>query len=121
MKVIVKNPNDVMKVVEVAGLREINKIVGNVDANGEGLNETGSDCRQAIFHGIDMHMNARAMFNSKLPENFWDVSGFKLYCGSVVFAGYDENSPDPFGVCSLTDEQMEYLKENIHKFYEIQQ
>ncbi len=119
MKVVVKNPNEALKVVEVADLKEINKIVGNVDVNGDGLNETGSDFRQCVFDGIDMHMNAKAQFNLRLPENFWDISGFKQYCGSVVFAGYDMNSSEPFGVCSLTDEQIEYLKENIHKVYDI--
>lgn len=119
MKVVVKNPNEAMKVVEVADLKEINKIVGNVDANGEGLNTTGSDYRQGVFDGIDIHMNGAAILNSELPENFWDVGGFRLYCGSVVFAGYDKNNGDRFGVCSLTEEQIKYLKENIKKIYEI--
>ena len=35
MKVVVKNPNEAMKVIEVADLKEINKIIGNVDKNGE--------------------------------------------------------------------------------------
>lgn len=119
MKVVIKNPGEAMKVAEVADLKEINKIVGNVDANGEGYNKTGSDCRQGVFNGIDIHMNTSALFNPKLSENFWDVGGFRLYCGSVVFAGYNEDSHGSFGVCSLTDEQIEYLKENIHKVYEI--
>ena len=70
MKVIVKNPNEAMKVIEVADLKEINKIIGNVDKNGEGLDETGSDYRQGVFDGIDIHMNGRAVFNPELPENF---------------------------------------------------
>lgn len=119
MKVVVKNPNEAMQVVEIADLKEINKIVGNVDANGEGLNEIWSDFRQRVFDSIDIYMNGSALFNPNLPKNFWDVGGFKLYCGAVVFAGYDENSQNLFGVCSLTDEQIEYLKENIHKVYEI--
>lgn len=119
MKVVVKKPNEAMQVVEVADLKEINKIVGNVDANGEGLTYTGSDFRQGVFDGIDIHMNGLAVFNPDLPRNFWDVGGFKLYCGAVVFAGYNENSQNLFGVCSLTDAQIEYLKENIHKVYEI--
>ena len=119
MKVVVKNPNELMRVIEVSGLKEINKIVGNVDENGEGLNETGSDFRQGIFYGIDMHMNGAARINTDLPKNFYDMSGLRLYFGSVVFAGYDQNAEDPFGVCSLTDEQIEYLKENIRKVYDI--
>ena len=119
MKVVVKNPNEAMKVIEVADLKEINKIIGNVDKNGEGLDETGSDYRQGVFDGIDIHMNGRAVFNPELPENFWNAMGSRLYCGSVVFAGYDQNAEDPFGVCSLTDEQIEYLKENIRNVYDI--
>lgn len=118
MKVVVKNPNEAMKVIEVADLKEINKIIGNVDKNGEGLDETGSDYRQGVFDGIDIHMNGRAVFNPELPENFWNAMGSRLYCGSVVFAGYDPNG-EGFGVCSLTDEQIKYLKDNIRKIYDI--
>ena len=105
MKVVVKNPNEAMKVIEVADLKEINKIIG-------------SDYRQGVFDGIDIHMNGRAIFNPELPENFWNTMGSRLYCGSVVSAGYDPYG-EGFGVCSLTDEQIKYLKDNIRKIYDI--
>jgi len=119
MKVLIKKPDEALSVIEVSGLAEINKLLGNVDAEGNGLSGTGSDYRQGVFNGVDMHMNGRAIFNSNLPQNFWDANGNYLYCGNVIFAGYDSSSGAPYGVCSLTDEQIELVKNNIHKYYDI--
>ena len=118
MKVVIKKPGESMAVIEVSGLQEINKLVGNVDENGEGYSFTGSDFRQGVFPGIDIHINGSSLFNPGLEENFWDIYGNKLYCGNVVFAGYH---PDPaeYGVCSLTDEQIRYLTENIRSVFDI--
>ena len=119
MKVVIKRPNEGMQVIEVSGLSEINKLVGNVDENGEGESSTGSDYRQGVFKGIDIHMNGNAIFSTKLPSNFWDTNGNYMYCGNVIFAGYNPESKLPYGVCSLTDEQIEYLKANISQQYDI--
>ena len=119
MRVLIKEPDSVLRIAEVEGLREINELVGNVDRNGEGLASTGSDFRQEVFDNIDMHMNDSAIFNVELRNNFWDVRGRNLYCGTVVFAGYDSNSSEQYGVCSLTEEQIDYFRKNIGKIYEI--
>lgn len=119
MKAVVKRPGERLSVIEVSGLEEINQIVGNVDENGKGYSFTGSDYRQEIFSGIDVHMNGNAIFNTELEQNFWDLSGNKLYCGNVIFVGYDPKSENPCGVCSLSDEQVEYIKNNIRRVYDI--
>lgn len=112
MKVVVKRPNEEPQVIEVSGLEEINKIVGNVDRNGNGINKAGSDTRGGVLPGIDMYVNDHALFNPFLPENFWDKSGKHLYCGNVVFAGYNR-TVGGFGVCSLTDEQAELIQKEF--------
>ena len=119
MKVIIKRPNESMQIIEVKNLKEINKLLGNIDENGEADSSTGSDYRQGIFKGIDMYVNGNALFNANLPKNFWDINGDRLYCGNVVFAGYDSNARKEYGVCSLTDEQIDYLMKNIRKIFEI--
>lgn len=119
MKVLIKRPHESLEVIEVSGLKEINKLTHNVDENGEGYETTGTDSRQGVFDGIDIYMNERAIFNSNLPENFWSNNGMSLYCGNVIFAGYDPQSGGEYGVCSLTDEQIAYIRQNISKYYDI--
>jgi len=119
MKVVIKRPGEGLTVIEVKDLQEINKLVGNIGSDGEGRHDTGSDFRQEVFGGIDIHMNGNAVFNPSLPQNFWDANGNRLFCGNVIFAGYDPKSGEPYGVCSLNDTQIEYLKANIRRVYDI--
>ena len=119
MKVVIKKPNEQLKIIEVKDLTEINKLLGNFNEKGEVDSSTGSDYRQGIFKGIDMHVNGSSLFNADLPKNFWDVKGNRLYCGNVIFAGYDPNARKEYGVCSLTDEQIDYLMKNIRTLFEI--
>jgi len=119
MKVLIKKPGCCLETIEVSDLKEINKLLDNLDENGEGKSSTGSDLRQGVFEGIDMHMNGNALFNLKLPENFRDANGNLLYCGNVIFTGYDTSSGMPYGVCSLRDDQIEYIKANIGRYYDI--
>ena len=119
MKVLIKRPHASLEVIEVSDLKEINKLTHNVDENGEGLKSTGSDSRQSVFSGIDMYMNESALFNTSLPENFWDKNGNRLYCGNVIFAGYNPESGGAYGECSLTEEQIEHIKNNIGTYYDI--
>ena len=108
-----------MQIIEVKNLKEINELLGNFDENGEAKSSTGSDYRQGIFKGIDMHVNGNSLFNSNLPENFWDTNGNRLYCGNVIFAGYDSSTKKDHGVCSLTDGQIDYLMKNIRTLFDI--
>lgn len=119
MKVVIKRPNESLQVIEVEGLQEINQIVGNFDEHGNGLYDVNSDIRTRVFDGIDMYVNELAQFNPNLPKNFWDVLGFQLICGNAIFAGFDKNNKEDFGLCSLTDEQIDYLKNNVNKVYDI--
>lgn len=119
MKVIIKRPNESMQIIEVKNLTEINELLGNIDKNGEVDSTTGSDYRQGIFEGIDMHVNGNSLFNVNLPQNFWDVKGNNLYCGNVIFAGYDASARKDYGVCSLTDDQIDYLMKNIRTLFDI--
>ena len=48
MKVIIKRPGEDGKIAEVEGLPEINKICGNVDSAGNGVNRTSSAIRIEI-------------------------------------------------------------------------
>ena len=119
MKVVIKKPNEALKVIDVEDLKEINKLLGNIDEDGNGISTTGSDYRQGIFEGIDMYVNKNAIFNADLQDNFWDVSGRNLYCGNVVFAGYNSENTKNCGACSLTDEQIDYLIKNINSKFDI--
>lgn len=118
MKVIIKRPHAALEVIEVSGLKEINQICGNLDDEGNPLNITGSDYRQGVFANIDMYVNGNALFNTKLPKNFWDVNGNSLYCGNVIFAGYNASASE-YGLCALTDEQIKTVFERIHEKYDI--
>lgn len=119
MKVVIKRPNEQLQIIEVNDLKEINKLLGNFTENGEVDSSTGSDYRQGVFKGIDMHVNGNSLFNADLPKNFWDVKGNRLYCGNVIFTGYDLNTAKECGVCSLTDEQIDYLMKNISRLFDI--
>ena len=119
MKVVIKKPGENLKIIEVKDLREINKLTGNIDENGEGYDYTGSDLRKSVFDGIDMYVNENAPFAFELGQNFWDVSGFNVYYGNVIFAGFDRNSGGDYGVCSLSNEQIDYLNKNISSLFDI--
>ena len=119
IKVVIKRPNEQMQIIEVKDLKEINELLCNFNEKGEADSSTGSDYRQGIFKGIDMHMNGNSLFNANLSKNFWDVNGNRLYCGNVIFTGYDSNERKEYGVCSLTDEQIDYLAKNIRTLFEI--
>ena len=119
IKVVIKRPNEKLQIIEVKDLKEINELLGNFNEKGEADSFTGSDYRQGIFKGIDMHVNGNSLFNANLSKNFWDVNGNRLYCGNVIFTGYDSNERKEYGVCSLTDEQIDYLTKNIRTLFEI--
>ena len=101
MKVILKKPKMDPEVIDVENLCAINKLVGNLDESGNGLNFAGSDERMSIAQGIDMYVKSDANFNTSLKANIWTKDGFTLICGPVVFAGYNKGV-----VCSLTEEQI---------------
>lgn len=106
MKVIVKRPGEDGEIVEVEGLSEINKICGNVDDEGNGINRTSSDIRMQIYRGVDMYVKEDAINNFELKRNLWAPGDMAVLFGNVIFAGYDEKA-EGCGVCSLTDEQIQ--------------
>lgn len=110
MRVIVKHPGMEPEVIEVESIQAINKLVGNVDEDGNGWDHVGSDERQEIgsgIDGVDIYCRFNAAFNIELKENLW-FNDNHLLCGTVVFAGYDnKNKKTNYGACSLTDEQIE--------------
>ena len=110
MKVIIKRPGEDGKIAEVAGLPEINKICGNVDSDGNGVNRTGSDMRMPIYSGIDMYVKEDAINNFDFEENLWAPGDGAVLFGNIVFAGYDGH-----GICSLTDEQVQIVMDFIAK------
>ena len=111
MKVVVKKPGIEPEIIEVEDLRAINKLVGNLDESGEGLNHTGTEIREPIVNGIDVYTKSDALFNIELGQNLWDSRNSAVICGTVVFAGCNENNQ----VCSLTEEQIAYCLEYIKK------
>ena len=114
MRVIVKHPGMEPEVIEVESIQAINKLVGNVDEDGNGWDHVGSDERQGIAPGVDKYMKSDAVFNSELEGNLWSSSGASLICGTIVFAGYDNDQKTDYGACSLTDEQIKYCIEYIY-------
>lgn len=114
MKVIIKRPGESGKIVEVTGLSEINKICGNVDSDGNGVNRTSSDIRMGIHSGIDMYVKEDAINNFDLDENLWAPGDMAVLFGNIVFAGYD-GQLEGYGVCSLTDEQVQIVMDFIAK------
>lgn len=104
MRVIIKKPGEKPKTIEVLNLSEINKLVGNVDEDGNGWNHGGSDIRMLIGPGIDQYCKDDAISNVELGPNLWSYNDNAMYFGTVVFAGCDKN----YDLCSLTDEQIQY-------------
>lgn len=114
MKVIIKRPGEIGKIAEVEGLSEINKICGNVDSDGNGVNSVSSDMRMSIYSGIDMYVKEDAINNFDLDENLWAPGNGAVFFGNIVFAGYDGQAGG-YGVCSLTDEQEQIVMDFIAK------
>ena len=112
MKVIIKRPGEDVKIAEVAGLPEINKICGNVDSDGNGLDWASSDIRMEIDSGVDMYVKSDAINNFDLEENLWAPGNNAVLFGNIVFAGYDSQLRG-YGVCSLTDEQVQKVMDFI--------
>ena len=106
MRVICKKPKCDAELIEVAGIEEINKLVGNVDENGNGVNGASSDIRCGVLGGVDLYMKEDAVFNTALEGNLWTRNDNAIVCGTVVFAGYDDNKYEDSGAASLTDEQV---------------
>ncbi len=115
MKIIVKKPGKPYELCEVSGISEINKLVGNVDSDGNGYNHGGSDIREPIGKDVDMYVKEDAGWNADFRPNLWHPNGFVKYCGTVAFAGYDSDSYDECGACSLTDEQIGYCAQFIEE------
>lgn len=114
MKVIIKRPGEDGKIAEVEGLPEINKICGNMDSNGNGLAMASSDTRMEIDDGVDMYIKTDAINNFDLDENLWAPNNNAVFFGNIVFAGYDSQL-EGYGVCSLTDEQVQKVMDFIAK------
>ena len=112
MKVIIKRPGENGKIAEVAGLPEINKICGNVDSDGNGLDWASSDIRMEIDSGVDMYVKSDAINNFDLEENLRAPGNNAVFFGNIVFAGYD-GQLEGYGVCSLTDEQVQKVMDFI--------
>ena len=108
MKVIVKHPGMEPEVIDVGGIPDINKLTGNIDENGNGLDHINSDMRGSVAPGVDEYLYAKAAYNSKLGENLWSSDDVLLYCGTIVFAGYDKDKTTDWGACSLTEGQIEW-------------
>ena len=115
MRVIVKRPHMEPEITEVEGISAINQLVGNVDEAGNGWNHGGTDIRMAIFKGIDQYVKDDAANNLSLEENLWDRRGMCVFCGTIVFAGYDNEIRTNCGACSLTDEQIEKCLDYIEQ------
>ena len=114
MKVIIKRPGEAGKIAEVEGLPEINKICGNVDSDGNGVNRASSDIRMEIDSGVDMYVKSDAINNFDLEENLWAPGNNAVFFGNIVFAGYN-GKLESYGVCSLTDEQVQKVMDFIAK------
>lgn len=116
MRVIVKKPNQEAEICEVSGIAEINKLVGNLDENGNGSKYVGSDIRQFIGKNVDIYVKDDALLHPELGANLRTPSNNAIHYGTIVFAGLDENNGKvEFGACSLTDEQIEYCFSYIAK------
>ena len=114
MKVIIKRPGEAGKIAEVEGISEINKICGNVDSNGNGLDRPISDIRMEIERGVVMFVKSDAINNFALEKNLWAPGDGAVVFGNIVFAGYDRQL-EGYGVCSLTDEQVQKVMDFIAK------
>ena len=114
MKVIIKRTGENGKIADVEGLSEIKKICGNIDSNGNGLDRASSDIRMEIDSGIDMYVKSDAINNFALEENLWAPGNNAVLFGNIVFAGYNGRL-EGYGVCSLTDEQVQKVMDFIAK------
>ncbi len=116
MLVVVKEPGLEPEIREVNGISEINKIVGNIDEDGNGYNHGGSDIREPIGKGVDIYMYGAAVYNLDFGEsNLWTQNNRGVICGTVVFAGFDPDDSSNSGACSLTEEQIEHCRMYIDK------
>ena len=120
LKVIYKAPKELAKIIKVKNLSEINKLVGNVDALGNGLPSAGADIRCGIGNGMDIFMYECACcpdseFMANNEETIWSHDGLRMIFGPIIIAGYDNNEVANMGAVSLTDEQIrqayQYLAE----------
>ena len=110
IKVIVKKPGAMPEIVELEGMSEINKIIGNVDEQGNGWNDASSDTRMEVGPCIDEYCKADAVNNFALEQNLWNHFDSAVLFGNIIFAGYDSTNYD---LCSLTDAQIKYCFEYI--------
>lgn len=115
MKIVVKKPGADAEIREEASIQAINKIVGNVDLNGNGYDYASSDIRMTIAPGIDMYVNENAARNYDQGENLWAPSNNVMFFGNVAFAGYDPDARDNNGASSLTDEQIQTVLQFIQR------
>ena len=105
IKVIVKKTGVMPEIVELEGMSEINKIIGNVDEQGNGWNYATSDTRMQIGLDIDEYCKADAINNFDFEQNLWDYFDNAVLFGNIIFAGWDSSKSE---VCSLTDDQIQY-------------
>lgn len=105
IKIIVKKPGVMPEIVEIEGMSEINKIIGNVDEQGNGWDYASSDTRMQIGPNIDEYCKADAINNFNFEENLWNHFDSAVLFGNIIFAGWDSSKAD---VCSLTDDQIKY-------------
>jgi hypothetical protein len=115
MKVIVKEPGKKARVAEVSDIREINQLCGNLDEKGLPLSVATSDTRGPIGEDVDMYCNEKSAVNADLGANLWGPNNGAMYCGTLVFAGYNGNVNENFGAVSLNDKQTKFVLEFIKK------
>ena len=113
MRIMVANPKTNPEICEVSSMDEINLIVKNFDADKVLSSRPDQDTCRSISNGIHLYCNKLASFNLNMEDNLWAPGDSDLLCGTVVFAGYDPNAIDTFGVCSLSDLQMQKVLEYI--------
>lgn len=110
IKTIVKKPGATPEIVELEGISEINKIVGNVDEQGNGWNHAGIDTRMTIGPGIDQYCKADAINNFDFEQNLWNYFDSAVLFGNIIFAGWDHSKSE---ICSLTEDQIQYCLDYI--------
>ena len=110
IKAIIKKPGVKPEIVELEGMCEINKILGNVDEQGNGWNYASSDTRMEIGLGIDEYCKEDAINNFNFEQNLWNHFDSAVLFGNIIFAGWDSSK---FEVCSLTNEQIKYCFDYI--------
>ena len=113
MRVLVKKPGQEPEIMELGSLVDINKIVGNLDENGNGLREPSSDIRMTIGPKIDEYCKADALINFDMEPNIWNHNNMGVLHGTVIFTGIDVD--DHFNPCSLTDDQIAFCLDYINR------